>query len=334
MKHFPFAPALGALGALALAAAQPAFAQDVPDEQPDEASEFASDGQSDVEMMEPDFEKEMGTAVMGMMGAMVAQMFQPAPLEPAAEARLPDAQVVAGQLVPEGVLGAMMGQLIDSITGPVFTMMGGIGGMSSEELAGYTGIAKDDVDTLSEEQREELTEIFDPVYETRTTAEIEAITGVLNQAFVALEPGMREGLARAYAGHFSDAELAELQAFFATPTGAKFAAQSLPSYSDAQVIAGMMQSAPALMMQMPQLIEQVEGADLGLPEPRRYDDLTPSEQRRAAELLGVDQATLRARMAEAELATAEGAEAESEEGVDAAEADDSFEDAMEDVGTK
>ena len=63
---------------------------------------------------------------------------------------------------------------------------------------------------------------------------------------------------------------------------------------------GMMDTIPSLIEKLPMLTESFENAADGLPEPRRYDDLTPSEQRRAAEMLGIDQSTLRESMAAAE----------------------------------
>lgn len=343
-----------ALGALALANAQPALAQDMAAGEEPAVAIGADDPTEDGAA-----EDDMDALGMAILGAMIATMFEPEPLAPDAEARLPQAQAVAGSLVPDGVYGIMMTQLVESFTGPIFELAELGDSMGGAELAEYTGLSTDQTGDLSEEERNELTKMFDPVYGERASATIDMVSGMLNQVFVALEPGMREGLARAYAGRFTDSELAELQAFFATPTGAKYAAGSLPAYTDPQVISGLMQSFPALMEQLPTLIESLESVESDLPEPRRYDDLTPSEQRRASALLGVDQVTLRARMAEVDELEAmddveravEAAAADTEANLDAM-ADDSwseddeaipdvetdespeaFEEAMEDVGT-
>jgi len=168
---------------------------------------------------------------------------------------------------------------------------------------------------------------------------------------------VRDGLARAYASKFEASELAELESFFATPVGAKYASQSLLLNADPQVISGMMDTIPSLIEKLPMLTESFENAADGLPEPRRYDDLTPSEQRRAAEMLGIDQVTLRESMAaavameeeamtidmsdwsdeELDAAADEAAdeiEVDSEGSMDSSDADkgESFEEAMEDVG--
>tara|TARA_B100000678_G_scaffold233455_1_gene202486 strand:+ start:240 stop:1232 length:993 start_codon:yes stop_codon:yes gene_type:complete len=320
-------------GMAALAFAQPAWAQDAVEQiEPDVGIAFEEGGETDGEG-----EEGMDAMAMAMVTALIASMFQADPLDAEAEARLPAANAVAASLVPQGVYGEMMGQMMDSFMGPIFQMAEMAGGMDGAELATYTGLSTDQTGTLSDEARAELTDIFDPVYDTRNRAELDAITEGMNAIFTMLEPGMRDGLARAYASRFDAGELAQLQAFFATPAGAKYASQSLVINTDRQVISGMMQSIPMMMEQLPALLESFENAEAGLPEPRRYDDLTPSEQRRASELLGVDQVTLRERMAEAEMNAAamemEEAAGEVEEAMEEPEEEtESFEEAMEDLG--
>ena len=342
----------------ALAFAQPALAQEEP--APDAVAEAepitdlsdddtwddgAWDGEDDYEDGN-EAEGEMDAMAAAMIGAMLGSMFQADPLTPAAEARLPAASSVAASLVPEGVYGEMMGQMMDSFLSPLLEMAEMDGGaMSADDLTAYTGLYGEDLADLSQEERAELTGIFDPVYETRSRAQFDMIVGAANSIFAILEPGVRDGLAKAYASRFEESELAQLQTFFATPVGAKFASQNLLINADPQVVSGMMQSIPVLLEELPMLIAGFEDAESGLPEPRRYDDLTPSEQRRAAAILDIDELTLRDSMAaaqemedavadaaaEVEMATEEVEEEEMEESAEEAE---SFEEAMEDVGAQ
>ncbi|MEL7730055.1 DUF2059 domain-containing protein [Citromicrobium bathyomarinum] len=343
MKRFAIVAAVGAL-----ALGQPAFAQDGAMEEVDPDAQIMVDEEG------PD-EGEMDAEALAMVASIFTAMFQADPLTPEAEARLPVATSIAASLVPEGVYGEMMGQMMDSFLSPILEMaeMDG-GGMSASDLTEYTGLHGQDLDSLTQEERIELTEMFDPVYETRSTAQFDMIVSTADAVFATLEPGVRDGLAKAYASRFDATELAELQAFFATPVGAKYARQSMVINTDPQVISGMMQSIPSLLEQLPVLLEGFEDAEAGLPEPRGYEDLTPSEQRRASEILGVDQLELRESMAEVEAnekelieaaaaateanldamaddvdAAADEAEASVDEGEEQAE---SFEDAMEDIG--
>ena len=311
----------------ALAVAQPALAQD------DSAAEEASaDIQAELQQADPDEAgQNAGVALAEMMGA----IFSAEPLTAEQEARLPAAGAAANALVPEGVYGRMMREMMNGTLGGLFDMVAEEGDvMSSLDLADYTGLSGAQIDALTEDQRRELTTIFDPVYQARMEAGMAEMTAMMEGVFGRLEPGLREGLSKALATRFSMDELDAINAFFSTPAGEKYAGESLIMFTDPQIMASVGQAMPVLMEEMPAFFGGKGDPASDLPEPRRYDDLTPSEQRRASELLGVDQATLRARMAEAEQAKGEEAEAELQEGLDEAEAGDSFEDAMEDVGTE
>ncbi|MEL7690235.1 DUF2059 domain-containing protein [Citromicrobium bathyomarinum] len=352
-----------ALGSLAVVGVQPVIAQesDVPPVvvsvvRIDDSHEDADAAETDQVWFEDDSDEAGGdddAMAMAMVTAMLSSMFEAEPLTAEAEARLPLANSVAASLVPEGIYGEMMGQMIESFLAPIFKMANTEGGMSTSDLANYTGVAQETVEALTDEQRAELTDIFDPVYQSREQAKFDGIVSGVNMVFGVLEPGVRDGLARAYASKFETSELAELESFFATPVGAKFASQSLLLNADPQVISGMMDTIPSLIEKLPMLTESFEDAADGLPEPRRYDDLTPSEQRRAAEMLGIDQSTLRESMAAAEAMEEEAMTIDmsdwSDEELDAAadaledEADgsmdssddnegESFAEAMEDVG--
>ena len=353
-----------ALGSLAAVSAQPVMAQES-DTPPVAVSvvridDADRDADTDDVWFEDDSDEAGGkddAMAMAMVTAMLSSMFEAEPLTAEAEARLPLANSVAASLVPEGIYGEMMGQMIDSFLAPIFKMANTEGGMSTSDLATYTGLAQETVEALTDEQRAELTDIFDPVYQSREHAKFDGIISGVNTLFGVLEPGVRDGLARAYASKFEASELAELESFFATPVGAKYASQSLLLNADPQVISGMMDTIPSLIEKLPMLTESFENAADGLPEPRRYDDLTPSEQRRAAEMLGIDQSTLRESMAAAEAMedeamtidmsdwsdedldaaadeAADEIEVDSEDSMDLSDADEgeSFEEAMEDVG--
>lgn len=321
MKNIALVAAIGVF-----ACAQPALAQDERG-----AEEAASDIQAELQQSDAkDSEQDAGAALAEMMGA----IFSAEPLTAEEEARLPAATAAANALVPEGVYGRMMREMMDGTLGGLFDMAVEEGdAMSSLDLADYTGLYGAEVEGLTEGQRRELTEIFDPVYQERMAAEMAAMTEMMEQLFARLEPGLREGLSRALATRFSTDELSAINAFFATPAGEKYAGESLIMFTDPQIMASVGQAMPALMEEMPAFFGGESEASGDLPEPRRYDDLTPSEQRRAAELLGIDQATLRARMAEAEEATADEASVDVEvDEMDRSDSDTSFEDAMEDVG--
>jgi hypothetical protein len=78
---------------------------------------------------------------------------------------------------------------------------------------------------------------------------------VMLPIFERIEPPIRMALARIYARRYSLAELGELDAFFATPTGARYAADSITLMSDpemvqamASVVGELLTAVPAAMM--------------------------------------------------------------------------------------
>ena len=81
------------------------------------------------------------------------------------------------------------------------------------------------------------------------------------------EPDIREGLAVAYARKFTSEQLADLNRFFATPTGRVYAAESMVTMMDPEVMERMTQFAPQLIQAMPAIMEKVKAATASLPPP-------------------------------------------------------------------
>lgn len=106
------------------------------------------------------------------------------------------------------------------------------------------------------------------------------------------EPDIREGLASAYAGRFDTKQLQEMNAFFATPTGRAYAADSYIVMMSPEVMSKMQGLVPRLMKEMPAVIEKVKAATASLPEPRKYADLTNAERDKLAALLGISRKEL------------------------------------------
>ena len=79
--------------------------------------------------------------------------------------------------------------------------------------------------------------------EQAVAANIEASMAALNASmlstFERIEPSVREALSRVYARRYSLDELNELDAFFATPTGSRYAGDSLTLMNDPEIVAVM-----------------------------------------------------------------------------------------------
>ena len=131
---------------------------------------------------------------------------------------------------------------------------------------------------------------------------------------------MRDAMAQVYAVNFDDAELAELNAFFSTATGAKFASKSVPMSADPRMIAGMIQSFPEVLVAVAAMQERVKEATADLPEVRTFADLSDAEKSRVAEATGYSVEEIETRLEEPDWDKLFGeTEGSAEEAVEAAE---------------
>ncbi|WP_156493921.1 DUF2059 domain-containing protein, partial [Erythrobacter sp. HI0028] len=145
---------------------------------------------------------------------------------------------------------------------------------------------------LGEDEQAELTAMLDPAYEARGDAMVEVLTLRMGGMFSAMEAPMREGLSKAYAVRFDEGQLADIAAFFATPTGSEYARESMALFADPQVMQASMQALPAMMNGFGDIESAMREAMAALPAERGYGDLTRAQRQRMAELLDVDPAQL------------------------------------------
>lgn len=83
-----------------------------------------------------------------------------------------------------------------------------------------------------------------------------------------LEPEVRMELARAMVRRFSLAELKDINAFFATASGGRFAAEVFDLWNDPEVTRSMMQKMPDLRRERAEMWAKIEAATAHLPKPR------------------------------------------------------------------
>jgi len=219
---------------------------------------------------------------------MMAGLFQTEPLTEEQNARLPAAQAVVGEMMPDGFYGEMMAGMMDKMLLPMLTMF------SQPEfvLGARLTVDAEAIEALEEAEQAELTAMLDPAYEARGDAMVAVLTSRMGGMFTAMEGPMREGLSKAYAVRFDDAQLADIAAFFATPTGGEYARESMALFADPQVMQASMQALPAMMSGFGDIESAMREAMTALPAERGYDDLTEAQRKRMAELLDVDPAQL------------------------------------------
>ena len=257
---------VNAMAAAALVCAVPAAAQEDP-----EHSESA-----------------MSPGDLDEFAGMMAGLFQTEPLTEEQNARLPAAQAVVGEMMPDGFYGEMMAGMMDKMLRPMLTMF------SQPEfvLGARLAVDAEAIEALEEAEQAELTAMLDPAYQARGDAMVAVLTSRMGGMFTAMEGPMREGLSKAYAVRFDDAQLADIAAFFATPTGGEYARESMALFADPQVMQASMQALPAMMSGFGDIESAMREAMEALPAERGYGDLTEAQRERMAELLDVDPAQL------------------------------------------
>ncbi|MEC7741884.1 MAG: DUF2059 domain-containing protein [Pseudomonadota bacterium] len=257
---------VNAMAAAALVCAVPAAAQ----EDPEHSQSAMSPGDLDE------------------FAGMMAGLFQTEPLTEEQNARLPAAQAVVGEMMPDGFYGEMMAGMMDKMLRPMLTMF------SQPEfvLGARLTVDAEAIEALEEAEQAELTAMLDPAYEARGDAMVAVLTSRMGGMFTAMEGPMREGLSKAYAVRFDDAQLADIAAFFATPTGGEYARESMALFADPQVMQASMQALPAMMSGFGDIESAMREGMAALPAERGYGDLTEAQRERMAELLDVDPAQL------------------------------------------
>ena len=241
-----------------------------------------------------DEREETGEEDLAAFGSMMQGLFTAEPLTPEQEARLPQATAVVDKILPAGAYARMMEEMFERILEPISATMPER--MPAAAIAQALGVSTEAIADLSEEQQAEIAQLIDPVFSQRSEMAINHMMDQMGALVVQFEPGMKRGLSKAYAKRFTADEMADIQAFFATPTGARYATESMLVFTDPQTMAGTMEALPAMMRQLPQMMGGLEEAMAALPPPRGFADLSEAERARLAALLGTSVAELEADM--------------------------------------
>lgn len=258
------AAALGAPASLAAQDAPPPMT--VGERLPDDEGVAASDDAAEM------------AALAGVMGGMV----KAEPLSPEQQARLPQAQALIAQLIPEGAMAEMSQAMFGNMLGPLEGLMPSgampvVAERMGPEVAGR----------LSEEQAVEVANLLDPAWEEREKRIKGLVPEMLTEVMGLMEPTMRKAMSELYAIRFSSGELTDIAGFFATETGAKYARESFTMTSDPRLIAASMEMMPAMFGMLGDMEQRMKARLADLSEPRSFAALSNKERDRVAELTGL-----------------------------------------------
>lgn len=216
--------------------------------------------------------------IAGMMSAFAAE-----PLTPEQEVRMPVARALIDQIMPPGSLQDMMGPMFAGFMVPLAEASEP---QASDFVASQLGLSALDID-MTEAQAETAAALFDPAWREREQRKAAAMPAMLTAMTVAMEQPIRRVMAELYAIYFTAGELADIGAFFATPSGATYARQSFSMGSDPRLAAMVMQQMPAIMEATLAAEAELAAGMSDLPAVRSLADLTPTERKGLARLVGM-----------------------------------------------
>lgn len=212
-----------------------------------------------------------GIAVLALAAGMPA-MAQTAPGAPVTgpaaaavdPARLAAARPVIDQIWPLGTYERIMRAAMDQVMSGT---MANMYDMSTDEFAKAID-PKAPVAPSGKTFRQMLAE-DDPYFEERTRRTMKVMTDEMIVLMTEVEPEVRVALADSYARRFSVAQLDDLHAFFATPTGRIYARESMLLMMGPDMMKAMQAFVPRMMQRMPAIMQKVEAATRDLPPPKR-----------------------------------------------------------------
>lgn len=189
----------------------------------------------------------------------------PALIDPA---HLKQSEIAAKALFPDGTYARMMDGMVDKLFGGLMDPMMGM------KASDFTGTIKSngEVDdakldaALSNKSIGEMAAERDPVFRERTKIMFTVLFKEMAPLYSELEPAMRAGIAKSLARRYSKNQIADLNAFFSTPTGAAYGQASMALYTDPEVMDASMAAVPKMMEKLPAIMKKVEEATAHLPK--------------------------------------------------------------------
>jgi hypothetical protein len=107
----------------------------------------------------------------------------------------------------------------------------------------------------------------DPNFDRRIAAIRAVATDEMTKVSAIIDPRMRDGLARSMARRFDAQQLADINAFFATPSGRALASNYIQLFVDPDTIRSLFQSLPEMMKLMPEMMDRMKAASDQFPVP-------------------------------------------------------------------
>ena len=180
-------------------------------------------------------------------------------------ARLALARTAVTSMWPDGAYGKMMNGFMGGtieramqLKSSDFAAMGGKCGEGRRR-----GIGQADLSLHDQVGRQGP--LFRPAHGRLSRRLIDEETARLSTV---IDPRMRDGLARAMARKFDARQLADIDAFFATPSGHALAGQYMQLWIEPDTMRSMFTAMPEMMKMMPDVMQKMKAIDAKYPKPK------------------------------------------------------------------
>lgn len=192
---------------------------------------------------------------------------KPAPADPT---RLKLAEQTVAKLIPSGTYKKIMKDMIDTMAGGMVEQMLG---MDASAMAGMAGVEDGSAEAKSVEGKTmaDIAAEKDPNFKERMDITMKVMFSEIGDLMGEMEPIVRTAMSSIYARKYSAKELTDMNAFFATPSGASFAGNFMASFTDKEMIDASFGMMPKMLEAMPAIMKKVEAATAHLPPLARSD---------------------------------------------------------------
>lgn len=195
-------------------------------------------------------------AIMGL----VDKMFPPQP-EPD-PARLALARSAVQPMWPDGAYAKMMSGFMANVFNGVMQMK------KSDLPQGPAKGIKTNASTGADDRTlHDQALAKDPYFDQRMAAMRGVIDEEVGKMSAVIDPRMREGLARSLAHRFDAKQLADVNTFFATPSGHALASEYMQLWFEPDTLRSMMSAFPEMMKLMPDAMQKFKAANDKFPKP-------------------------------------------------------------------
>ena len=181
-------------------------------------------------------------------------------------ARLALARTAVASMWPDGAYGKMMSGFLGGTIDRAMQL-------KKSDLMGMAGVP---MKTNASAPTKDLSfhdqaAAKDPYFDQRMAAYRQVLDEETAKMSVVIDPRMRDGLARSMARKFDAKQLADIDAFFATPSGHALASQYMGLWFAPDTMRAIFTAMPEMMKLMPDATEKMKAIDAKFPKPPKAE---------------------------------------------------------------